>query len=274
MTEYMHIDTPEVAKLMRKDLRDRFPHTKFSIRCASGTARGWINVSWTDGPVESEVTPYLRVYQSSQFNGMTDSYDRIEDDLVSVDPSQMPVLRHYFCCGVLTHREVTPAAKIQVAREIIAQNPHLADVVPLDDIDPETITANELYAVMRAVPRDALNDLRFHDRALYTDDRDGFANLIHQAQVSTDLTPEPEGAIKTANGRTFYRTDPDGTVLVKRSRDTAWEESTAPIPGDAQVVTRDEAIAHTEATGRCLACNRPIANSANGFGPKCNRRFR
>lgn len=73
----MTISTKEVAALMRKDLRERFPHTKFSVRCATGTAAGWIDVSWTDGPVERDVEPLVRSYQSSQFNGMTDSYDQL-----------------------------------------------------------------------------------------------------------------------------------------------------------------------------------------------------
>lgn len=272
MTEMMTISTKEVAALMRKDLRERFPHTKFSVRCATGTAAGWIDVSWTDGPVERDVEPLVRSYQSSQFNGMTDSYDQLEDDLISVDPAQMPVLRHYFCCGVNTHREVSPAAHVRVVHEMVRQNPDLGAVLAIEDIDPDTITSRELHNRLRLIPVSSLPDLRYGDRALHTDFGD-LGTLLYQAGAVTDLTPEPPGAVKTVNGRTFYRTDPDGTSLVKRAPGTAWEKSTTPVPAEARPVTRAAAAEYTAATGRCLACNRPIRDASKGFGPKCNLRF-
>ena len=80
--------TKDCAKLMRQALKQAFPGVKFSVRCDTGTASGWIDVRF---PRESgldvrQVSRVCSAYQGEQFNGSTDSYDRISND--------------YACCGV------------------------------------------------------------------------------------------------------------------------------------------------------------------------------
>ena len=45
----------ETAAALRKALREAFPGARFSVRMASGTAYGWLSVSWTDGPTVEQV---------------------------------------------------------------------------------------------------------------------------------------------------------------------------------------------------------------------------
>lgn len=71
----------------------------------------------------------------------------------------------------------------------------------------------------------------------------------------------------------FYRRRADGTVAIKRSVRTAWEPYPAAIPVTAEPVTAARATELGRASGRCLACNRPIRDSTTGYGPTCRSRF-
>ena len=51
--EYM--DTKEVAKLVRKELRTHFPRHKFSVRIERYSMGSSINVTWIDGPMVKDV---------------------------------------------------------------------------------------------------------------------------------------------------------------------------------------------------------------------------
>lgn len=64
----------ETAAALRKTLKETFPGTKFSVTMASGTAYGWLRVSYTDGPSWDSVQDVTRMFESERFDGMTDSY--------------------------------------------------------------------------------------------------------------------------------------------------------------------------------------------------------
>ena len=51
--EYM--DTKEVAKLVRKELKTHFPMQKFSVRIERYSMGSSINVTWIDGPMVKDV---------------------------------------------------------------------------------------------------------------------------------------------------------------------------------------------------------------------------
>jgi len=70
MSEY--IDTKEVAKLIRKALKESFPAYKFSVRLERYAGGSSITVSWTDGPTVNQVEQVAGVFEGSYFDGMID----------------------------------------------------------------------------------------------------------------------------------------------------------------------------------------------------------
>ena len=50
-----YISTKDTAKLVRQALRNAFPGQKFSVRCSTGTAAAWMDVTWIDGPTTRQV---------------------------------------------------------------------------------------------------------------------------------------------------------------------------------------------------------------------------
>ena len=48
------------------------------------TASAWMNVSWSDGPTDREVSAVTGKYEGREFNGMTDSYDDQGSALVAL----------------------------------------------------------------------------------------------------------------------------------------------------------------------------------------------
>lgn len=63
----------ESIKLLKKTLRKEFPGVKFSVRGDRGTAYGWANIKWTDGPTEAMVKSIASPFATQGFDGMTDS---------------------------------------------------------------------------------------------------------------------------------------------------------------------------------------------------------
>jgi len=49
------IDTKDVAKLVRDELKTHFPHHKFSVRIERYSMGSSINVTWIDGPMVKDV---------------------------------------------------------------------------------------------------------------------------------------------------------------------------------------------------------------------------
>lgn len=112
--------------------------------------------------------------------------------------------------------------------------------------------------------------LTYRDSLTDDDEELAYADALDQC-LTADLTPRRPGQVVTDHGR-MYRTD-GATSWVKVSEDSPWQVSTAPLPPHAVAVTTTTAALHGAATGRCLACNRPIRDAAKGFGPKCAQRF-
>lgn len=69
------IDTAEVAKLMRKQLKKAFPALParfFSVRIDRYAGGSSVDVSWTDGPTVAEVEKVTHAFGSARFEGMSD----------------------------------------------------------------------------------------------------------------------------------------------------------------------------------------------------------
>ncbi|TFD37029.1 hypothetical protein E3T37_12590 [Cryobacterium sp. TMT2-10] len=126
MTDY--ISTKDTAKLVRVALKNAFPGVKFSVRMSTGTASAWMNVSWSDGPTDREVSAVTSQYEGRKFNGMTDGYDDQGSALVAFDGEDMPRVVRYSCDGINTHRDYT-AAGYRVAQHLISTDSDHKDLV-------------------------------------------------------------------------------------------------------------------------------------------------
>lgn len=75
------IDTAEVAKLIRADLKRGFPDYKFSVRSRRYAGGSSIDVEWRDGPTEKQVESLVGKYKGSTFDGMIDLRSYHDSDL-------------------------------------------------------------------------------------------------------------------------------------------------------------------------------------------------
>lgn len=123
MTEQTYLGSREVAKLLRSRLREAFPGVKMSVRCDRGTAYGWIDVSWTDGPREDDVRAVCDPWQGSDFDGMQDMLVHREPLLVALKPGQLPVPVRPVVDGINYHRTMSPG-RLLAAQDVIRR--HLA----------------------------------------------------------------------------------------------------------------------------------------------------
>lgn len=75
-------DTVEVAKIVRRKLKEKFPGTKFSVRSDRYSMGSSIDVTWIDGPTTEQVKEIVGGYHGATFDGMED----LKNYHVSVDP--------------------------------------------------------------------------------------------------------------------------------------------------------------------------------------------
>ena len=67
-----YIETTEVAKLIRKVLKKNFAGQKFRVRSNKYSGGSSIYVSYTDGPLQSDVEALVGSFKGATFNGMID----------------------------------------------------------------------------------------------------------------------------------------------------------------------------------------------------------
>ncbi len=63
----------ETAKKIRNALKAEFPGVKFSVKSETYSMGSAVRVSWTDGPERDAVHAVVSKFESSEFDGMTDS---------------------------------------------------------------------------------------------------------------------------------------------------------------------------------------------------------
>lgn len=71
-SEKTYLTVADTAKLLRQHLRRAFPGVKFSVRSSRYAGGASIDVSWTDGPTDSEVDAIAGRYAGARFDGMID----------------------------------------------------------------------------------------------------------------------------------------------------------------------------------------------------------
>lgn len=114
----MKKDVKESAKMVRIVLKENHPAVKFSVRISRFAGGSSVEISWTDGPTESEVgklTAHLKGYHNGFYN-------------------------EYIITSRWTSREVMEAAaraaaeyyEVPVPEVLGGDNPYLADMTLVD----------------------------------------------------------------------------------------------------------------------------------------------
>jgi Large polyvalent protein associated domain 29 len=67
-----YVSLTDTAKHIRGALKLAYPTVKFSVRSKSYSGGSSIDVSWTDGPVSSDVEKVIKPFSGASFDGMTD----------------------------------------------------------------------------------------------------------------------------------------------------------------------------------------------------------
>lgn len=72
------LDVTETAKLIRAQLKKKFPGQKFRVRCERYSGGSSINIGWVDGPTGKQVDDVVRIFAGSSFDSMIDlkTYNR------------------------------------------------------------------------------------------------------------------------------------------------------------------------------------------------------
>jgi len=64
-----------VAKTIRRELKEKFPGIKFSVRSESFAGGNSVDIYYTNGVPEDEIRKLVNKYQSGYFDGMVDMYN-------------------------------------------------------------------------------------------------------------------------------------------------------------------------------------------------------
>lgn len=67
-----YLKVAETAKLVRAALARSFPGVNFRVRSKSYSGGCSVDVSWTDGPLTSEVEAVAKMFEGKRFDGMID----------------------------------------------------------------------------------------------------------------------------------------------------------------------------------------------------------
>jgi len=100
----------KASKNIKRELKDAYPKTKFSVRARSYSGGNSIDINWTDGPTSEEVEKITGKYQEGHFNGMEDIY---EYSKTNVWPSVFGGAKY-----VMWHRHHSKEAYLQAVAEV------------------------------------------------------------------------------------------------------------------------------------------------------------
>jgi len=111
------------GSMIKKELKNIFPKTKFSVKSDNFANGSSVDVSWTDGPTTEQVNLIIKKYQYGHFDGMIDMYE------YSNNREDIPQAK-----WVGTSRDLSNEMRLQASK--VAKN-HYAD---LENVQaPETV---------------------------------------------------------------------------------------------------------------------------------------
>lgn len=74
------IDTTDVAKIIRGELKKHFPETTFQVHSKRYSGGSSIDVRWLDGPTVKAVESRIGMFHGAEFDGMIDLKSYIDQE--------------------------------------------------------------------------------------------------------------------------------------------------------------------------------------------------
>jgi len=110
-----HLDTTEVASMVRGILKQAFPNTKFSVRSDKYSMGSSVDVHWTDGPTTAQVQPICDRFAGSGFDGMQDLKYSLEP--VEINGRAVRMGTDYVFANRHISRDLMKQAALRIADE-------------------------------------------------------------------------------------------------------------------------------------------------------------
>ena len=114
------------AKAIRKELKDKFPDTKFSVTSKSYSGGDSISISWENGAQEKEVRKITGKYTYGSFDPSTDMYNYNSSN------SGLPQTKHIFL-----NREITQDVWDRLFEQAKSKFSELRNELGLDETNQE-----------------------------------------------------------------------------------------------------------------------------------------
>ena len=113
----MYMDTRDIAKLIRKDLKAAFQATRFYVQMERYAGGSSIDIYWVDGPTTKRVDSLVDRYRGSDFDGMVDM--SIGRDPVTIDGHLVRMAVKFIFCK----RGISPTFMRKIVR-LLAEKYH------------------------------------------------------------------------------------------------------------------------------------------------------
>lgn len=118
-------DTTDVAKIVRRELRQRWPGVKFRVRSSRYSGGSSIGVGWFDGPTSDQVRAVTYQYEGADFDGMVDLKTYRPSTLLAHEDGSYENIR-YWVDFIQCHRRESAA----VLRKLVCE---VAEFAGLDE---------------------------------------------------------------------------------------------------------------------------------------------
>lgn len=107
-----YVDTTDIAKMIRVELRRQFPGQRFNVRTDIYSGGASIRVTWKDGPTPAEVDPIVKPYAGASFDGQTDTTDHLTSTVRDTFGNTVTIRSG--ADHVFTRRDLTPEFRMKL----------------------------------------------------------------------------------------------------------------------------------------------------------------
>ncbi len=129
-TQTRHLTVAETAKLIRGQLKPRFPGVKFSVRSSSYSMGASIHISWTDGPRARVVDQVVKGFEGKSFDGMNDLATHQDSWLLPDGTADLAHRADSYGGSVPSYDSEAPyleAEKVSFGADYVFTNRHVSD---------------------------------------------------------------------------------------------------------------------------------------------------
>lgn len=211
------------SRQIKKELKEKFPNIKFSVRYSSYSGGDSIRVSWNFGPTTAEVDSIINKYQYGSFDGMTDSYTVNDDNQKFVDEAgavrDIGGVKYVFSerstylnNGQEPNEQWDKETSIQllIAKDLVAKQGKewKGHYTPMYDNSNET-AKDIAYRILRQNAFDT-DDVRTYDGLEATGVTSGFEEEFYKIKYNSDkVTTNPKGEETKKRNDEWERTRPE-----------------------------------------------------------------